>query len=85
MIDASRFPRQITERPPDPPPMRPGIYVSPTERRFLRPAPTSIPRPPTRYEPGAFEGGWGVALIVVFAIVATVGIGLVILLLRCAP
>jgi hypothetical protein len=76
----------IPERPPDPPAMRPGLYVSPTEHRFARPAPTSIPRPATRYEPGAFEGGWGVALIVLFLIGAGTSVVLLAMdFLRGAP
>lgn len=73
-------------RPPDPPPMRPGLYVSPAERTFLRPVPTSVPRPPTRYEPGAFEGAWGVALAVVWPLIVAFAAGaLLTLLLWGAP
>ena len=83
-----RMPREVYAipphlRPPDPPPMRPGLYASPTAPFVpLRPAPTSVPRPPTRYESGAFEGVWSGMLI---GLVAIGVIGFVVALLRGAP
>ncbi len=60
--------------------MRPSLYVSPTESRVVRPAPTSVPCPPTRYEPGAFEGAWGLlpAAFVVVSVFAAICYGIIL-------